>query len=190
MSINYYAVPKIGSGTKADPFRAKYIAGQGFAFISMDLGKEPWFIVRADTDSTQDASIAGQIDAFRIPQPLTNTIATIQVLNAVKNALETMNLPGGWITVSNTFLEVLRATSWLAQFLQILDGLGIDQIFGGGVTLSSTFGSLSLTMRNALQTAASQMTLDVTGITGSTTLRVIFTNFIAQFILRPITIEV
>jgi hypothetical protein len=184
--FNWYIVPKIGTGVKGDGFRPKYIDGTiaSNTWTATDLGMESLMVVWADTTPEEDAAIDAQTDAARIP-PLDNQIGG--ALTKVSNVLEAANLPANWITATNTFREVLRACLWMTQLMQRLQGQGI-RIFGGGVTLSSTFGSLPANVRSALIEAATFFHLDTSAVTGSTTLRAILRGAMVQFSAMAFTL--
>lgn len=189
MATRFYIVPVIGTGaTKQDARRPKYFADGTVTanWSGMDYGFQPWMIVNADLSVSDDNLIVSEPDAFAIPFDLAPTLNAGQV-TAVKAKLEAINVPAGWITTSLTWLIVLRTVLSMFGFFQrfgaiyATDNNGtIINPFSGGVTLDSTFGSLSLAVRNALTKTALSFNLDTSGITAGSTLRQILKNVADQ----------
>jgi hypothetical protein len=179
MSFRLYIVPKIGDGTKANPWRAKYFADNTLSprptYSSMDYGFEPWFVVGADLSAPDHSTIAGEPDAFALPTDLDATLTVGQV-TSVQNKLEAINVPAGWVNTSLTWRAAVRIVLGMFSFIQRLGALlNAGQTLGvpffGTVNLSTTISQLSGGTVTALQQAAVDLNLSTTGIVGSTTLR-------------------
>lgn len=188
MASRFYIVPVIGTGAHGDARRPKYFEDGTVTgnWSGMDYGFQPWMIVNSDLSVSDDNLVVGQADAFAIPFDLAPTLNAGQV-TAVKAKLEAINVPSGWISTSLTWLIVLRTVLSMFSFFQRLvatyaaDNNGVIlNVFSGGVTLDTTFGSLSLAARNALTKTAQSFNLDTSGITAGTTLRVILKNVADQ----------
>lgn len=188
MASRFYIVPVIGAGTHGDPRRPKYFADGTVTstWSGMDYGFQPWMIVNSDLSASDDNLVVGQADAFAIPFDLAPTLNAGQV-TAVKSKLEAINVPAGWVTTSLTWLLVLRTVLSMFSFFQrfvatyAADNNGVIlNVFSGGVTLDSTFGSISLAVRNALTKTAQSFNLDTSGIASGTTMRVILKNVADQ----------
>lgn len=177
MAFRLYIVPVIGTGTRTDPRRPKYF--DGLIWSGMDYGFEPWFVVGADLSPADDLTIGAQPDAFTLPFDLSPVLTALQVTN-VQNKLEAINVPAGWVNTSLTWLQVVRTVLGMFSFIQRYgavyadaNGTAAPSIFTGGVSLSTTFGSLPLAVRNALTTTAQSFNISTAGLTASTTLRTI-----------------
>lgn len=194
MAFRLYVVPKIGAGTRADPYRAKYFQGSdkivssvGDAASStdptqvtsvMDYGFEPWMFVGANLAFSDDTLVVGEPDAYAIPFDLSQLPTSAQVTN-VQAKLEAMNVPSGWVTTALTWLQIVRVILWVFGFVQLFGSIYADQnngalppvIFGGGRSLGTTYGALPLAMRTALASTAVTYGVDISSVTGATTLR-------------------
>lgn len=177
-----YIVPVIGTGTHIDPRRPKYF-GDGTVpeqYSAMDYGMEPWMVVAADLSPADDAIVIGEPDAFGLPFDLTANLTGGQV-TAVKNFLESINLPAGWVNTSFTWTGVLRIVLGIFSYFQRFtfiyaeanNGVVPGTIFNGGISLNSTFGSLPAAVRSAMIATAQDQNISTAGMTGSTTIRVI-----------------
>ena len=107
MSINVYIMPSTGAGTSSDPRRGKYWDQLvGLDRVEMDYGLEPVFLVAAkDVPPSVDSSITANADVTVVPD-LSTTVAGR--LAATQTALESLNIPSGWITSAMTFGTVVR----------------------------------------------------------------------------------
>jgi hypothetical protein len=183
MPFRLYIVPVIGTGAKFDPRRAKYFADGTVSptaiWSSIDYGFEPWMIVGGDLSTSDDNLVVGKVDAFALPFDLSPTLTAGQVTN-VQTKLESINVPAGWVNTSLTWLTVVRTTLGMFSFLQRYgviyteaNGVVAPSLFTGGVTLSTTFGSLPQAVQNAIISAAQSFNISTAGLTASTTMRVI-----------------
>lgn len=194
-TVRFYIVPKAGDGTHGNAYRAKYIADDPAVYAggtgaiagvaeAKDYGFENIMIVGADVTPAEDASISAQPDVIAIPQGLDNTITSIN-LTALKNALENLKIPAGWVTTSHTYREVGRMVIQLFGFFQRCDAIaaanGLSRTpFSGNITLDSTIGQLPAAWRNVLTQAAQDFNLSTAGITNGTTLRAALRTIAAQ----------
>lgn len=190
MSFRLYIVPKVGSGAFHDAFRPKYFSSQdGFfavapAFQSVDYGFEPWMIVGADLPFSDDTAVVAQPDCFALPFDLSVNLTTAQVTN-VKNKLEAINVPAGWVTTGLTWIEVVRSVLGIFSFMQRLTAMLAAPLFTGGVTLATTISQLPQAIVTALQDAATSFGLSTAGVTGATTLRAVLKSLADQFGDKP-----
>jgi len=153
-----------------------------FQWGMYDYGNEPWCLVGVhDIDAPTDASLTANPDCMGLPTNLDNTLNSTQVTR-VSNALESANMPGTWITTSNTWRQILRFVGAVCQFAQRYQGMANAQWFTGGVTLATTYGSLPANVRSDLLTTAQSFAFDTSGITGASTLRQIITSAGSQYL--------
>jgi hypothetical protein len=192
MAFRIYIVPVIGTGAKTDPRSAKYFTPgsvgnivnpanypAGWQATFVDYGFEPWMFVGADLNATDDAAVIAKPDGFALPVNLDVNLTSANVTN-VQNKLESINVPAGWVNTSLTWRTVARTVLGMFSFIQRYgtkyaeaNGSVPPSIFTGGVSLSTTFGSLSVAVQSALTSTAQSFGISTAGLTAGTTLRVI-----------------
>lgn len=166
-------MPISGTGTKQDPRGPKYQSTfQSFSWGMYDYGNEPWCLVGIqDVDGVTDTTLTANPDVLGLPSDLDAALTTAQ-RNRVANALESANIPGTWLTTSNTWRDAVTFTGAVCQFAQRYQGGACGGVwFTGGITLASTFGSLPANVRTCIADAATSFGFDTSAVTGSTTLR-------------------
>jgi len=158
-----FIIPIEGSGTKQDQFREKYIPALGVAraIVPFDDVAICW----ANVTAGQASAISANPDVVTIP-PLDNTIA----LAATTSALEAIGIPAQWLQAGMTYRQVLRIVIAMAQFLQRAEGRGFK--LGIAARKELTVSAVPLATRQAFLSAAADLGVDVSDITGSTTIRV------------------
>lgn len=176
--MSFFLVPIIGSGTRTDPLRPKYVRELGIAdWSSCDFGATS--ILYTNGTAQQEADLSANVDVVTVP-PLDNTIAN-GALTQVKSQLEGLNLPAQWVQVGMTYRTVLRVTVGMAQLIQ-----RTSAILGQPVTipgnLDKTISQFPVAVRNAIAQACDELGINRTNITGSTTLRAALADFGQQFI--------
>lgn len=187
MAVRVYLVPIIGTGTRQDPRRAKYFAGVIPNFAMMDYGLEPVGLVAADVTTAQNTSISANADVTTIPANL-DAAPSGGALTATKNALESLNIPAGWVNGTQTYRDILRIVAQIFQLAQRIKGLGGDRLFPAGVTLATQFQDLPSAYRQVLIDAATSFGWDISSLSGTNTLRVIFKTLADQWGNTPITL--
>lgn len=172
----FYIVPVIGSGTAADCRRPKYVrpncqAAPVAPYSFIDYGFEGIGLVLADTTVDQDSAVTAQPDVFRIPDNLDQTLGG--AATAIQTKLESWHLPGDWVTGATTYRTLIKVSIGVFLFVQRYISVSGNNlaIITGAVTLNTQFGSLSLKARQDLSTAAKQLKLDTSQVTGTTTVR-------------------
>lgn len=147
----------------------RYVPALGVDRSIIDFGETA--IVWANCSPAQEMSVAANADVRQIPA-LDNTVA----VNATKQALEDLNVPGQWVTAGMTYRQVLRVVVGMAQLVQYVTGVLGQQLTIAG-HLNDTFNSFPVAVRNALTSAAAQFGVDTSGLNGASTLREILRNF-------------
>ena len=190
MTWHLYLLPIIGSGTYEDPRRPKYLDN----YSILDYGFQPVALAATDVDDATDAALQLNADVHRIPDNLDQSIGSA-ALAIVQNALETRNIPAGWITSTVTYRVLLRTAFGFFSFLQryAVVAKTTSLLLGGSVTLNTRINQLSAVVRQNLQNTAISLGLSATGITGTATIRQVLKNLADQwgqssFILGGITI--
>ncbi len=183
ITLGFYLVPKVGSGTFADLFRPKYVSdmtnidGTPVQWSGMDLGIEPTFLIGVNLTAAQHTSLTSETDVVSIPD-INTQVGGNPTLNRTRNDLEQRNIPGSWVIASTTWRQVVGTVGRNCLILQRLNGLHRTRLFPPGVSLDSTpdsvvfqqlrdvgssFGlvvsglSMGLTVRNNLSLLTSQM---------------------------------
>lgn len=189
MAVRLYLMPMTstlnaerGLTQRYPKYRDTHMAGLPWG--AMDYGPEDTCLVAVDIPPATHTLLAAETDVTALSANIDAQIGA--QLTAVQNALEGLNFPALWVNSTHTYREVLRIVGAAFQFVQRYHGLGGGKIFGGGVTLNTTFGSLPLAVRNRLRDTADSFGFDRTGITNSTTIRVILKSMADQWADRTL----
>jgi len=180
MAFRCYFVPKVGTGTEEDPFRAAYVDGlwmPGFC----EYGKEPWAFVVVDVSPAQHSAIIANADAIAVPQDIDDQIGAN--LGTVQTKLEVMNIPSGWVNAGMTYRFVVRMILYLFVLMQDFKRLDVlaARFFASGLTLNNTVADIPVAVRQRLIAAAQSRGLDTSSITLATTIRVALFTLIQQY---------
>lgn len=170
VALRFYIVPKIGSGTFADPFRAKYIRDLAIPYSAMDYGLENTFLAAVNVTAAQNTSLSSNLDVIAIPQNIDATIG-LTALGTVQSKLEDLHVPSEWVTTSNTYRDVIRAVGKLFQFMQRFHARQLRTFFESGITLDTRMNELTANQRTALADTSDSFGLDRSAITNTTTVR-------------------
>jgi len=189
-TYRFYMATTIGTGTRADPFRAALTD-----FIVADGTQDfwSWFnpthsvqFCLAWCDPTLHTTIAADSRVTVLsPQwddvntHLDDLVGTIP--SGTQTALETNGIPVAWIDASTTYRDVWRWLSKRHIFSQSLIGTGDTNVVNFiKNNLDTTVGSLSAAVRNAGQNWMTNHGLDTSWITGTTTVRQVVKFIIAN----------
>lgn len=166
-----YLVPLCATNCGTPPAAVRYFGtAPELVGVNKTLSvSEDFAIVYADVTPGQHTFLNAQADVLAAPLNLDANLTGAQVA-ALQTYLEARNAPANWVTTAETPRSALRQIAWMGQVLRRLKRLN-GRLFGGGVTLATTFSELPLAVRNALRQAAEDLQLDTTGMTGATTLR-------------------
>lgn len=179
MAWRLFIVPmvQIGGyrGPKYFPWRGDPGAAElaGIEWGMMDYGAVPWCILSADTTENQQTFLEAQSDVRAAPADLNTAIGGGNV-TALRNYLEAADIPATWITGGDTWLMVLRVIGGLFQFAQLFTDISNGSpLLPPGTDKNTTMDAMGQVWKDtALATAASfNPPYDVSGITGSTTVR-------------------
>lgn len=184
MAYRFYILPKIGTGTHTDPFRAKYvqtadgsnptIAGAPLGHVTvMDYGVQPIMMGAADGTAAQHTAIAANADVLAAPATLTNAIGAN--LATTQSGLESRSIPAEWVTSGMTWQAMLLWLTRLFAFAQRYNGLFPTAPFLDAQTnLDATVGSVPVAARQRYKDTAQSFGFDASQITGSMTIREVF----------------
>lgn len=192
VAVRFYIVPKIGTGAIKDPFRPKYVTPEtkeapvpppliAADYNSMDYGAESVFLLAVDVTAAQHTTLSAQTDVLSIPTPIDTNVSAV-ALPTVQSKLEALNIPGTWVTTSTTYRQVLRVVAKAILLAQTYNGLfeGLQRIFDAGITLDTRWNQLTNAQQNRLLQVASTLGADSSGVTSTTTMRVILRTLAEQ----------
>lgn len=166
--MNFYIVPKIGTGSPTDTYRPKYVGDlAGVAWSAMDYGLDDTFLVGAQTDATQHATLTGYGDVLAVP-PLDEVVGGNPTLNRVKNSLEQRSIPAHWLTAGTSWRVALGTVGRFCLILQRLHGRHGRRLFEPGMTLDTTLSAPVLT---ELQDVGASFALQTSALSTSTVVR-------------------
>lgn len=155
----------------------------------MDYGLMNVCIMLADVTTEQHDALVANSDVRGIVQHanVDNTVPAGAV-TAVRNGLESLDIPGQWVDTSDTWRVVLRTTAALFQFAQRLHGRFGVKIIPDGYSLNTTWSELPQQAKDFLLDVAAELNIDTSGATGATTLRTIYKAFADAWGATPIFI--
>lgn len=169
---------------------AKYAStftAAGFSVSMIRFGDNPHGLVYSPCDAATDAAVTANVDTKRLPDNLDSN-PNAAAVTAIQTFLENNNIPAGWVTTAMTWRTIVRDVVSMFLFVQRYQGIGGPSVFSGGVTLNSTFASLPLAVRTALQQAAAAQNFDTSSLSAASTLRQILRAMGLQWGAQPILI--
>lgn len=187
MAKRLYIVPKTGTGGMDDAYRPKYFSDLvGVSWNAMDYGLEPHFLVASELTTDQHNTLVANADVIAIPANLDAQVGANR--DAVVDALETLNVPAGWVTKTMTYRKILKIVAAIMLFAQRLHGHAGLRIFASGITLSTKFNQLPANVRTKLIETAQSMNFDTSSLSGTSTVRQILKAMADQWGLKDIKI--
>lgn len=172
------------------PKYASTFTAAGFPVSMIDFRGEGHCLCYSPCDAATDTTIVANADVARLPDNLDANLTSGQV-TAISNHLEARNIPADWVSIALTWRQLIRDVVGLFQFIQRYKGLGgPGPIFGGSVTLTTTFSQLPLAARNALVAAANSFGYDTSALTGASTVRQILNAMRVAWAAQPINIGI
>ena len=182
MAIRWYILPattedvvltrtSTGENYVADTVRRpKYLGSSPVAWGGMPYGLEPVFLCWADVTPAQHSQLAAQSDVQPIPEDIDQTISP-GALNTVRDNLEALHIPAGWVTTADTYREVMRVVCGVFQLSQRYNGMHRRRLVEAGVTLNTQWTDLPAGFRQRLRAAAESHNYDTSELSGTSTLR-------------------
>lgn len=187
MALQLFLVPMEGSGTHADPWRAKYVNDANVtASGSIRSAKRDECVVLIQAPQAYLDSVAAQADTITVATPgnIDNALNQAQV-DAVRNWLEARSIPGDIVNVGDTRRQAIRAICRMFFFCQRCEGMfgqGFKQLaVANGITLSTQFQDFPQAVKNAFIAVRDAHGWDNLGLTTSSTLREILVAVAGQF---------
>lgn len=172
MAIRFYIVPIVGSGQGFSAINAPayIVSAGGLVLQNINYGGEPNSLVMADVTNAQNTTITANNDVIAIPANIENNVG-VGAVTAVQTALESINIPGDWVTTAFTYRDILKFVGGLFFFAQRYYGLFGLRLFRGGVTLSTKFSDLPTNERQRLIDCASSLAYDTSALSGTSTIK-------------------
>jgi hypothetical protein len=173
-----YVLPLI-LGTRG--FREpKYCVALGIRqFWVVDFGMEDLALVLAMVTAEQHTSLIANSDVYSLPENLDTALTAAEVIQ-VKQALESIRIPGDLIAVGWTWRQVIGFTFRLFQFIQRLATFG-KHPYPPTVTLDSKWNTMPAPLRNDLIACAESMGYPTTLMTGTNLYRTILNDMSLHF---------
>ena len=177
MTVRFYIMPiKTIGGIYRGP---KYLRwrfnpdGLNVMWSLKDFGYRDTCIVAADVSAEQHQDLASNEDVLAAPANLDNVIDTIQKRDTVRDALESLHVPGQWVNVDMTYREVLRPVTHLFLLAQRYHAITAEKYGQGrklveaGYTLNTLVSEIPAQIRQDLNQAAQSLGYDTSEILGS-----------------------
>ena len=89
-------------------------------WVGKSYGLFPWGLVAVDADAAGHAALSAQASAHLVP---TSGNVTLANRDTVRSFLESVSLPGNWVTATTTWQEVYRTVGGFMQFAGRVDEL-------------------------------------------------------------------
>ena len=160
--------------------RPKYIIDNSSDWSGMDYGLESVMLVAAEVTALQHTTIAANTDVIAFSEDLDETVSLVN-LTLLRSGVEGLRIPAGWVDQTIPYRRLARFAAGLFLLFQRLHANVNVTVFETGVTLDTRINQLSAARRQALQDAAQQLNLDISGITGPMTLRAALKLLADQF---------
>jgi hypothetical protein len=192
MTWRIHLLPMTGGGTShLDPRVPKYLAEFGAGqWQLVDYGSQDVCFVALDADAATHSALTAHADVLTVPANLDNTPGAGAV-TTTRNALEALDIPGGWVTTSTPWRTVVRVVVGMFLLNQRFWVIRGNNIGNGrhslldGVDLDMTVADIPQAARQDLQEAALSLELDTSEVTGATTIREMLRIIGQQFAARP-----
>lgn len=175
--VRFYIMPMAGTGTEEDPRMPKYLPAESWGAI--DYGHEPVCLVRGVVTAEEHTTISSMPDVTTVPSNLDSTIGAN--LSAAKSELLSFDIPSFWMTSGMTWGQALKIVAVIFQLSQRFNGQNAGARILQGITLNTTFSSLSVNARQKLTNMSDSFGFDRSGITGSMTIEQILYELATQW---------
>lgn len=172
MTVRFYIIPIEAIDRKYGPeyFNWKYdqnhiIELENVVYSLKIFGGTDVGLIAADVSTAQHTYLTSQADVIAIPVNLDNTVGTN--LTAITNALESVNIPAGWVNSNQTYREILKILCGMFFYLQTVSNP--QNILENGYTLNTILSDFTPAFRTLAQNTANSFGYDLSSITLSNT---------------------
>ena len=203
MTIKAFIAPMVGTGTRADPRRAKWQSGDPSILRGGQIrfGRTEDCILLIETaDTPQGDAYMAQIDADSECTPVAdatniNDALTAPQVTAIQGFLEARGVPADWLNAGETRRQALRGVAGMFLFSQRMEGrFGTSwkqKLVEHGVSLASEWQNLPAQFQTELVEAAQSfgwMDVTLASVAPTTTLRQILRAMGNRFQTMPMYI--
>ncbi len=178
MAVRWYLVAMEQVGNSRAP---KYVksrmnpTGLAVQWGAMDYGLMNVAIMWADVTTAQHNALIANADCrFAATQASLDNPIGAGATAAVRNVLETLQIPGSWVQATDTWRQILRGACGLFQFAQRLHGKFDVKLVPDGYSLDTTWSELPAVGKQFLLETAVDLGIDTSGVTANTTLRQVY----------------
>lgn len=137
---------------------------------NLDYGLMPVSLTVANVTDSFHAFLASQADVTDVPLNIDNQISA-GALSQVQDALETLKIPGTWVTTAHTYRQILRAVAGLFQFAGKYHEMHNEPLVDAGVNLSLTWAQVPPAKKAKIIATADFFQIDYSPVTNTWTLR-------------------
>lgn len=195
MNVRFYLLPvEIYEWPPEDPtpyMRLKYLKGRwnpdglDALWSAKYYWAMPVALVAVGAETADHDFLAAQTDLVAVPQNVNQNISEM-TLPRVKEALEDLRIPAGWVTTSHTYGDVLRATAHLFMFAQRYQRRHARKMIEAGYNLDTLIGDLPADVRANLNDTAQDCGWNTNAIQGSWPLRQALRHLAQQWGEAPV----
>jgi hypothetical protein len=158
----------------------KYAVALGItSWWIVDFGMEDLCLLLAIVTPEQHANLSGNSDVYSLPENLDTPLTAGEVIQ-VKQALESIRIPGDLVAVGWTWRQVIGFAFRLFQFIQRLATFG-KHPYPPTVTLDSKWNTMPTPLRTDLVACAESMGYPTTLMTGQNLYRTILNDMSIHF---------
>jgi hypothetical protein len=196
MPVAAFICPMIGTGTRADPYRAKYQHGDPSIVragqIRFGHTEDAVLLIEASQAYLDTISADPECAPVATAANINDQLTAQQVTN-IQNFLEARGIPADWLTAGETRRQAIRGLCGMFLFSHRMEGLygrsWKQKLVDHGVTLASQWQNLPGAFQQELiDTAHSWGWTDITGAQPTTTLRTILKAMGNRHQMTPIFI--
>jgi len=192
MAVRFYLMPTIddGFGRLSPKYISTLYNPAGGDVLKVRAGlmrygfNEEVYLAAADVTTPQHNALVAHADVTTVPANIDGNISA-GALQAVKDALEVLRIPGNWVTTGHTYRQVLRTVAGLFQFSKRHFALHNKILIPTANNMDHVWSDLPLAVRQELQATADALGYDYSGVTGSTPLRTILKSLADQWGSQP-----
>lgn len=181
MTVRFYLIPLIVPAPLLDR-EVKYMDALAIGpECHIDYGVHPVALVRIDVTAQQHSDLSANADVLSLPVNIDANL-TAGAVTTTKTALETLNIPSGWVSTALTYRQVLSNVLRIFQLAKRISVGDLTKLVPDGFTLDNLVGDLPQGWRTALANKANAFGLDTSAVTLSTPLRTAIKNLADQWV--------
>lgn len=133
---------------------------KGVTWSQKEYGLVDMTIVAADVTPAQHTVLAAQAGVIAVPDPIDSAVGTTR-LAATRAAVESLNIPGGWIQATTTYRTIVRTITGMFLYMQRITAHTMQNPFTNGLNLAATYSSLPFIWREAILSGFKSLYIEV-----------------------------